>query len=135
MVLKRHLLVAEVETMERALQLGNAYFQANSTYRPGAVVQQVEANDGVSPSSAMAAVHMATAAADKPTSLTTSLVQELLAEIKRLRRQSVVEQHTRSPTTAVGRRTPFYWSCRSGGNLLRSCHHGGKKQLNNNGPK
>jgi len=29
--LKQHLLVAEVETMERSLRLGNAYFQADST--------------------------------------------------------------------------------------------------------
>jgi len=29
--LKQHLLVAEVETIGRALRLGNAYFQANST--------------------------------------------------------------------------------------------------------
>jgi len=45
MSLKRHLLVAEVETMERALRLGNAYFQADSTCWPGMAVQQVEADD------------------------------------------------------------------------------------------
>jgi len=73
--LKRHLLVAKVETMERALRLGNAYFQADSMRRPGTAAQQVEANDdNVSPLWAMAAVHMATAAANELTSFTTNLV-------------------------------------------------------------
>jgi len=63
--LKQHLLVAEVETMERALRLGNADFQADSTCRPGTAVQQVGADD-VSTSPAKTAVHVATAAADEP---------------------------------------------------------------------
>jgi len=75
MGLKRHLLVAEVETMERALRLRNAYFQANSMCRPGTTVQKVEADDNnVSPLSAMVAVHVATAAANEPTGFTTDLV-------------------------------------------------------------
>jgi len=81
MGMKRHLLVAKVDTMERALRLGNAYFQANSGCRPRATVQQVEAHDRVSPSSAVAAVHVVTAAAKEPTSLTMSLVQKLLTKI------------------------------------------------------
>jgi len=64
--LKQHLLVAKVETMERALRLGDAYFQGDSTCRSGATVQQVAANGNVP------AVHVATAAADKPTRLTTT---------------------------------------------------------------
>jgi len=43
--LKQHLLVVEVETMERALWLGNAYFQADSACRPGTTIQQVGADD------------------------------------------------------------------------------------------
>jgi len=89
--LKQHLLVAEVKTMERALRLGNAYLQADSTCRPGATVQQVEADDDVSTSLAKSAVHIATAAADEPNNLTTSLVRELLAEIRHLRQQSTAE--------------------------------------------
>jgi len=60
--------------MEKALRPGNAYFQADSTCRPGATVQQVEADADISTSPAKSAVHVATAAADEPTSLTTSLV-------------------------------------------------------------
>jgi len=45
--LKQHLLVAEVETMERALRLGNAYFQADSACWPGTTIQQVGADDDV----------------------------------------------------------------------------------------
>jgi len=82
MGLKRHLLVAEVEMMERALRLGNAYFQADSTCRPGVAVQQIKADD---------VVLLSPAAADESTGLTTSLAQELLAEIRHLRRQSAVE--------------------------------------------
>jgi len=48
--LKQHLLVAEVETMDRALRLGNAYFQADSTCWPGTTVQQVGADDDVADS-------------------------------------------------------------------------------------
>jgi len=136
MGLKRHLLVAEVETMERALQLGNPYFQADSTCWPGTAVQQVKADDdNVSPSSVKAAVHVAIVAAGEPTVFTTSLVQELLAKIRRLCRQSTVEQPARSLTTAVGRYTSVCWGCGSGGHLLRSCPHGGRKQLNDNGPR
>jgi len=42
--LKQHLLVAKIETMERALRLGNAYFEVDSTCRPGTTVQQVGAD-------------------------------------------------------------------------------------------
>jgi len=94
--MKQHLLVAEVETMERALRLGNAYFQADSTCRPGTTVQEVKADDDVSTSSVRSAVHVATAAADEPISLTTSLVRELLAEIRHLRQQSTTERPTRA---------------------------------------
>lgn len=58
--LKRHLLVAEVDMMERALRLGNAYFQAGSACRLGVNAQQVKADDGSPPSLAAAAVHVAT---------------------------------------------------------------------------
>jgi len=37
--LKQHLLVAEVERMEKVLRLGNAYFQADSTCPPSKVVR------------------------------------------------------------------------------------------------
>jgi len=83
--LKQHLLVAEVETMEKALRLGNAYFQADSTCRPGMTIQQVGSDDDVSTSPAKTAVHVATAAAKEPINLTTSLVPELLAMIRQLR--------------------------------------------------
>jgi len=135
MTLKQHLLVAKFETMDRALRLGNAYFQANNTCRPQATVQQVEADNDVSPSSAKSAVHVAMAVADEPTSLTTSLVRELLAEIRHLRQQSAVEQPTRSPTAAVGRRTPVCWGCGSGGHLMRSCPHGKRRQLDDDCPR
>jgi len=72
--LKQHLLVAEVKTMEKPLRLENAYFQADNTCRPGEIVQQVKADDDMSPSLAKSAVHIAVAAADKPTDLTASLV-------------------------------------------------------------
>jgi len=87
--LKQHLLVAEVETIEQALGLGNDYFQADSACRPGATLHQVEAEDDVSTStlSAKTAGHVTAAAADELTSLTTSLVQELLAKIRPLRQQ------------------------------------------------
>jgi len=42
--LKQHLLVVEVETMERALRLENAYFQDDSTCQPSTIIQQVGAN-------------------------------------------------------------------------------------------
>jgi len=132
---KRHLLVDEVDTMERALQLGNAYFQADGACWPGVTAQQVEADNEVSPSSAAAAVHVATAAADESTSLTMSMVLELLAEIRRLRHEPAVERLARSPTTAIGRRGPVCWGCGSGRHLLRSCPHGGRKKLNTNGPR
>jgi len=104
--LKQHLLVAEVETMERALRLGNAYFQADSTCRPETTVQQVRADHDVLTSPAMTAVHVATAAADKPNSLTTSFVCELLAELRQLRQQSTAERPTRPPTAVDGRWNP-----------------------------
>jgi len=59
--LKQHLLVTEVEIMERALRLRNAYFQADSTCRPGAAIQRVGADDDVSTLPAKTAVHVATA--------------------------------------------------------------------------
>jgi len=133
--LKLHLLVAEVETMERALRLGNAYFQADNTCRPGATVQQVEADNNMSTSSAKSAVHVTMAAADEPTSLTTSLVRELLGEIRHLCQQSTAERPTRSPTAAVGRRTPVCWDCGSGEHFIRSCPHGRRRQLNDDGPR
>jgi len=101
--LKQHLLVVEVETMEQALRLGNAYFQADSTCQPGTTVQQVRADDDVSTT----AVHVATAADDEPTSLTTSLVRELLAEIRQLREQSTTERPTGSPAFVNDRRGPY----------------------------
>jgi len=90
--LKQHLLVAEVKTMERALRLGNAYFQADSTCRPGTTIQQVGADNAESMLPAETAVHAATAAVKEPTSLTTSLVRELLAKIMQLRQKSTVER-------------------------------------------
>jgi len=97
--LKQHLLVAEVETMEQALRLGNAYFQADSTCWLGVTVQQVGADDNMSTltSPATAAVHVTTAAADELISLTTSLVRGLLAKIRQLRQQSTAERPTRLP--------------------------------------
>jgi len=53
--------------------------------------RQYSKADDVSASSANSAVHGATAAADKLTSLTTSLVRELLAEIRHLCQQSTAE--------------------------------------------
>jgi len=91
--------------MERALRLGNAYFQADSTCRPGTTVQQVGADDDVSTSPATTAVHVAMAAADKSTSLTTNLVRELLAEIRQLLQQSTTERPTRSLAAADNRQT------------------------------
>jgi len=117
MSLKQHLLVAEVETMERALRHENTYFQADNICRPGATVQQVEADDDVSPSLAKSAVHFAAAATNEPTSLTSSLVCELLAKIRHLRQQSAVELPTRSLTAAVGRQTSLRWGCGSSGTL------------------
>jgi len=105
MGLKTHLLVVEVDTMKRALRLGNAYFQAVGACQPGVTAQQVEANGRVSLLSVAAAVHVATAAANKPTDLTMSLVRELLDKIRRLRQEPAVERPARSPTTAVGRRS------------------------------
>jgi len=104
--LKQHLLVAEVETMERALRLGNAYFQADSVCRPGMTIQQVGADDDVSTSPMKAAVHVAMAAAGEPTSLTTSLVRELLAEIRQLRQQSTAERPQGSLKAVDDRRRP-----------------------------
>jgi len=102
--LKRHLLVAEVATMERALRLGNVYFQADSVCRPRVNAQQVEADDGPPPSKAAAAVHVATAAsAADEVNLTTSLVRELVAEIRRLWQQPVAKRLVRLPTAAAGR--------------------------------
>jgi len=93
MGLKKHLLVAEVETMERALWLRNAYFQADST-----VIQQIEADhDNVSPLSATAVVHVTTVTADEPTSFITSLVGELLAE-------SRISANSRQLSDPLGRR-------------------------------
>jgi len=135
--LKQHLLVAEVETMERVLRIRNAYFQADSMCRPGATVQQVGADDDVSLSTSPAttAVHVATAAANEPTSLTTSLVRELLVEIRQLRQQSTAERPIRSPAAVDSRRGPVCWGCGSGGHFIRSCPHGRGRQLNGNGPR
>jgi len=119
--LKQHLLVAEVETMERALRLGNAYFQADSLCRPGTTVQQIRADDDVMMSPAPTAVHVATAAADELTSLTTSLVRELLAEIRQQRQQSTTERPRGSPAAVNDRQGPVCWSCGSGGHFRRSC--------------
>jgi len=77
--------------MERALRLGNAYFQVDSIYRPGETAQQVEADGDVSTLLAKSTVHVATAAVDEPNSLTTSLVCELLTGIRHLRQQSTAE--------------------------------------------
>jgi len=132
--LKQHLLVAEVETMERALRLGNAYFQADSTCRPGTTIQQIGADDDVSTSPAKTAVHVATATAEEPINLTTSLVRELLAEIRQLRQQSTVERPRGSPTDVDERRRPVCWGCGSGGHFIRRCPHGRGRQLNGNGP-
>lgn len=76
--------LTEVETMERALRRGNADLQADNTCRPGITVQHVEAGDRVSPSSAAAGVHVATAAASESTGLTMGLLRELLAKIRHL---------------------------------------------------
>jgi len=117
--LKQHLLVAEVETMERSLRLGSAYFQAGSTCRPGTTAQQVGADDKVSTSPAKIAVHVAKATADEPTDLTMSLVRELLAEIKQLRQQSTVERPRGLPTDVDERRRPrVCWGCGSGGHFI-----------------
>jgi len=70
--LKQHLLVAAVETMERALRFGNAYYQADSACQPGTTIQHVGADNNMSTSPAKTAVHVATAAADELTSFTTS---------------------------------------------------------------
>jgi len=113
--LKQHLLVAKVETMERALRFGNAYFQAGSTCRSGTTIQQVGADDDMSTSAAKTAVHVATAAAKKPTSLTSSLVQELLTKIRQLRQQSTVEKPQGSSTAVDDRQHPVCWGCGSGG--------------------
>jgi len=51
--------VNNIDTMRMALWLGNAYFQANSTCRPGVNSQQAEANDALPPSSAATTVHVA----------------------------------------------------------------------------
>jgi len=135
--LKQHMLVAEVETMERALRLRNAYFHAESTCRSAMTIQQVGADNDVSMSTApaMTAVHVTTMAADEPTSLTTSLVHELLAEIRQLHQQSTTERPTRSPAAVDDRRGPVCWGCGSGGHFRRSCPHGRGRQLNGNGPR
>jgi len=52
-------------------------------------VQQVRADDDVSTSLTKTTAHVATAAVDEPTSLTTSLVRELLAELRQIRQQSM----------------------------------------------
>jgi len=72
-------------------------------------VQQVEAEDGLPPLKAAAAVYITTAAlaADK-TNLTTSLVMGLLAEIRRLRQQPVAKRPAKPLTVAVDRRPPPY---------------------------
>jgi len=105
--LKQHLLMAKVETMERALRLGNTYFQADSAYWPGTTIQQVGADDDVSTSPVTTAVHVATAAADEPTSLTTSLVQELLGKIRQLRQQSTTERPRELSAKANNRRARY----------------------------
>jgi len=121
--------------MERALRLGNAYFQADSAYRPGTTIQQVGSDDDVSMSPAKTAVHVTTAAADEPTSLTTSLVRELLAEIKQLCQQLTAKRPRGSPAAVDGRRRPVCWGCGSGGHFIQSCPHGRGRQLNGNGPR
>jgi len=133
--LKQHLLVAEVETMERALRPWNAYFQADSTCRPGTTIQQVGADDDVSTSPEKTAVHVAMAAAKEPINLTTNLVQELLAEIRQLRQQSTVERPRGLPTDVDDRRRPVCWGCGSGGHSIQRCPHGRGRQLNGNGPR
>jgi len=127
--------MAEVETMEKALRLGNAYFQADSMCRPGTTIQQVGADDDVSTSPAKTAVYVATAAAEEPINLTTSLVRELLAEIRQLRQQSTVERPQGSPTDVDDRRRPICWGCGSDGHFIRRCPHGRGRQLNGNGPQ
>jgi len=120
--------------MERALRLGNAYFQTDSTCRPGTTIQQVGADNDVSTSPAKIAVHVTTADAEEPINLTTSLVWELLAEIRQLRQQSTVERPRGSPTNVDDRRRPkVCWGCDSGRHFIRSCPHGREKQLNGNG--
>jgi len=111
LVLKQHLLVAGVETKERDLRLGSDYFQADSTCRPGTTVQQVEADDDVSTPLAKTTVHVATAAADEPTTLTTSFVRELPAKIRQLRQQSTAERPTGSPAAVDGSRGTKCWGC------------------------
>jgi len=117
--LKQHLLVAEVETMERALRLGNAYFQADSKCWPG--------------TPAKTAVHVTTAAAEEPVNLTTSLVRELLAKFRQLRQQSTVERPRGSRMDVDDRRRHVCWGCGSGGHFIRRCPHGRGRQLNGNG--
>jgi len=133
--LEQHLLVAKVETMERALRLGNAYFQADSACRPGATIQQVGADDDVLMSPATTAVHVTMAAADEPTSLTTSLVRELLAEIRQLRQQSTAKRPRGSPAAVNDRRGPAFLGCGSDGHFIQSCPHCRGRQLNGNGPR
>jgi len=122
--LKQHLLVAGVETKEQALRLGSGYFQADTTCRPGTTVQQVEADDDVSMSLAKTTVHVPAAAADEPTSLTTCLVRELLAEIRQLRQHLTAERPTGSPAVVDGRRGTKCWGCGNGGHFIRSCPRG-----------
>jgi len=116
--LKQYLLVAEVETMERALKPRNAYFQADSTCQPDKTIQQVGADDDMSTSPAKTAVHVATAAAEEPLNLTSSLVRELLAEIRQLRQQSTVERPRGSLTDVYDRQRPVCWGCGSGGHFI-----------------
>jgi len=77
---KQHLLVAEVDTME-CLEMPIS----KPTVRAG-LGRQCSKSEPT-----MAAVHVAMTAADESTSLTTSLVRELLAEIRQLRQQSTTE--------------------------------------------
>jgi len=88
--------------------------------------QKIEAEDESLSSPAAAAVHVATATAEK-TGLTMSLVREVLVKIWRLQQQRVAERRSSLPTAAAGRRPPVCWDCGSGGHFLRSFPHGGRK--------
>jgi len=110
--------------MERALRLGNAYFQADSTCRPGTTIQQVGADNDVSTLPVKTAVHVAMVAAKEPINLTTSLVRELLAKIRQLRQQLTVERPRGSPTDVDERQRPVCWGCSSGGHFIQRCPHG-----------
>jgi len=133
--LKRHLLVAKVDMMERAYQLKNAYFQVNSPSGPRVNMKQMETDNGLPLSEAAAAVYLATAAsAANEANLTTNLFRKLLAKIKCLQQQPAAKRPVRLPTAVASRHPSTCWGCGSGGHFLRSCLHGERKRLNLNGP-